>query len=144
MLVVATNQDLRQLVAIGRFRKDLYYRLNVLHIDLPPLRRRREDIPLLVKEFVRSACARMSRPEPTISPGILRALSERAYPGNVRELRNLVERALVFSVEAFVLPEEELPRIGDCWRLRYHSLALHNEIYANHLPYMPFPPTMPK
>jgi DNA-binding NtrC family response regulator len=96
-IIAATNQDLRQLVAIGGFRKDLYYRLNVLHIELPPLRRRRGDIPLLVDSFIREASARLDRPFRGISPEAMQILHKHHWPGNVRELQNLVESMVVLA-----------------------------------------------
>ena len=96
-IVVATNQDLRQLVAMGEFRRDLYFRLNVLHIELPALRERRDDIPLLVQEFVREASLRHDRPFPGITAEAMQILREYVWPGNVRELRNLVESMVVLG-----------------------------------------------
>jgi len=109
-IVAATNQDLRQLVAMGEFRRDLYFRLNVLHIELPPLRERRDDIPVLVEEFVREASTRHDRPFPGISPDAMQILRDYAWPGNVRELRNLVESMVVLApgrtIEAEDIPGE--------------------------------------
>jgi len=96
-IVAATNQDLRQLVAIGEFRRDLYFRINVLHITLPALRERREDIPLLVEEFVRDASERHDRRFAGISAEAMEILRDYAWPGNVRELRNLVESMVVLA-----------------------------------------------
>jgi DNA-binding NtrC family response regulator len=96
-IVAATNQELRQLVAVGGFRKDLYYRLNVLHIELPPLRRRREDIPLLVTAFVQELSHRLDRPFLGISDGAMELLKNHQWPGNVRELQNLVESMVVLA-----------------------------------------------
>lgn len=96
-IVAATNQDLRQLVAMGEFRRDLYFRLNVLHIGLPPLRERRDDIPLLVQEFVREASLRHDRAFPGITAEAMQILRDYAWPGNVRELRNLVESMVVLA-----------------------------------------------
>ena len=96
-IVAATNQDLRQLLAIGEFRRDLYFRLNVLLITLPPLRERREDIPILVEEFVREASERHDRHFAGISPEAMAILREYAWPGNVRELRNLIESMVVLA-----------------------------------------------
>jgi DNA-binding NtrC family response regulator len=96
-IIAATNQDLRQLVAIGDFRKDLYYRLNVLHIELPPLRRRPEDIPLLVDAFIHEASTRLDRPFLGISPEAMAILQKHHWPGNVRELQNLVESMVVLA-----------------------------------------------
>jgi DNA-binding NtrC family response regulator len=105
-VIAATNQELRQLVQAGRFRRDLYYRLNVLSIHLPPLRERREDIPVLVDAFIRSTAAEHDRPPVTIAPDALRLLLEYEWPGNVRELRNLVESMVVLSPGRIVRPQD--------------------------------------
>jgi DNA-binding NtrC family response regulator len=107
--IAATNQDLRQLVATGRFRRDLYYRLNVLSITLPPLRERRDDVTLLVAHFVREAARENDRPGVTVSPDTMRILTEYDWPGNVRELRNLVESMVVLSPGGIIRPDD-LPR----------------------------------
>jgi two-component system, NtrC family, response regulator HydG len=95
--VAATNKNLEELVKAGSFRPDLYYRLHVFCIDLPPLRDRREDIPLLVSHFLNKFCLATSRPVPQISAEALDLLTRHDWPGNVRELENAVERALVVS-----------------------------------------------
>ena len=105
-IVAATNQNLKQLVAVGQFRKDLYYRFNVLHIELPPLRRRREDIPLLVEAFIEDASARHDRTFEGISPEAMKILQEHHWPGNIRELHNLVESMVVLAPGREVLPED--------------------------------------
>lgn len=94
-VVSATNKDLVELVKVKSFRQDLYYRLAVLPLYLPPLRERREDIPLLVEHFVAASCARHRQPMRTVSPEVMQALSEAAWPGNVRELQHYIERAVV-------------------------------------------------
>jgi DNA-binding NtrC family response regulator len=96
-IIAATNQDIRQLVAIGEFRRDLYFRLNVLHIELPALRERRDDIPLLVEAFIQEASARLDRPFAGVSGEALEILRNYSWPGNVRELRNLVESMVVLA-----------------------------------------------
>ena len=96
-IIAATNQDLRKLVALKEFRRDLYYRINVLNIRLPPLRERRDDVPLLVREFVREASERNERQFPGISAAAMETLGSYAWPGNVRELRNLVESMVVLA-----------------------------------------------
>ncbi len=96
-VIAATNQELRRLVEIGEFRRDLYFRLNVLHIELPPLRERREDIPQLVDGFIREASERHGRPLVRISDEAMRILQTYEWPGNVRELRNLVESMVVLA-----------------------------------------------
>jgi two-component system response regulator HydG len=88
---------LESLVKAGSFRPDLYYRLHVFCIDLPPLRDRREDIPLLVNHFLNKFCMATSRPLPQLAAEAIEALMQHDWPGNVRELENAVERALVVS-----------------------------------------------
>jgi transcriptional regulator with PAS, ATPase and Fis domain len=105
-IVAATNQDLRQLVAIGEFRRDLYFRLNVLSIELPPLRERREDVPILVEAFIREASERHDRQFPGISAEAMQILIAYAWPGNVRELRNLVESMVVLAPDRVIRPED--------------------------------------
>jgi DNA-binding NtrC family response regulator len=105
-IIAATNQDLRQLVAIGEFRRDLYFRLNVLSIDLPPLRERRADIPLLVNAFVREVSEKHDRHFPGISPEAMHILMEYSWPGNIRELRNLVESMVVLAPGRVIRPED--------------------------------------
>jgi formate hydrogenlyase transcriptional activator len=96
-LVAATNRDLTEMVNRGEFRSDLYYRLNVFPILLPPLRERREDIPVLVTHFVEVFCRRMGKQIEHIPPETMSALSSHWWPGNVRELQNLIERAVILS-----------------------------------------------
>jgi formate hydrogenlyase transcriptional activator len=96
-VIAATNRDLSELVAEQAFRADLFYRLNVFPITLPPLRDRREDIPPSVLRFVGIAAARMQRPTPTVPYEALQALMEHDWPGNVRELQNVIERAVILS-----------------------------------------------
>ena len=96
-IIAATNVDLRHMMDEGRFREDLYYRLNVIPIELPPLRDRRDDIPALVDHFVRKHAQRTGRPVERIEDGVLPALQQYDWPGNVRELENTIERAVVLS-----------------------------------------------
>src|SRR5437764_7793972 len=96
-VIAATNVDLKQLVREGKFRDDLYYRLNVITIDLPPLRNRREDIPLLVDHFLKKFSEENERPLRRITPEALHPLLDYNWPGNVRELENVMERAVVLS-----------------------------------------------
>jgi DNA-binding NtrC family response regulator len=109
-VVAATNVDLDRSVADQRFRQDLYYRLSVIVIHLPPLRERREDIPLLIEQFVRNASGRTGR-HVTVSPEAIAALASCRWPGNVRELENTIERLVVFSrgrIELQDLPDTVL------------------------------------
>jgi DNA-binding NtrC family response regulator len=96
-VIAATNRDLRQMVADGRFQEDLFYRLNVIPIDIPPLRERREDIPSLVEHFVRKHAQRTGRRIERIDESALAGLQQYDWPGNVRELENAIERAVVLT-----------------------------------------------
>ncbi|MGH9508816.1 MAG: sigma-54-dependent transcriptional regulator [Terriglobales bacterium] len=96
-IIAATNVDLRKLVTEGRFREDLFYRLNVINLELPPLRQRREDIPGLVEHFLTKYCEENEKPPRQITPEALRPLLDYPWPGNVRELENVIERAVVLS-----------------------------------------------
>ena len=104
-VIAATHQDLPRMVAEGRFREDLFYRLNVLTIQLPPLRDRFEDIPLLAEHFLHDYATQMNKPVQGISEDAMRMLQEHAWPGNVRELQNAMERAVALEKTASVLPE---------------------------------------
>jgi formate hydrogenlyase transcriptional activator len=96
-IVAATNQDLAQLVSARQFRADLYYRLNVISLFLPPLRERRDDIPQLVEHFVRKYATRLNKPIDTIPDEVMECLKFHNWPGNIRELQNCIERAVVLS-----------------------------------------------
>ncbi len=104
-IIAATNVDLRQLVREGKFREDLFYRLNVITIDLPPLRERKEDIPLLVDHFVRKYSEENEKPLRRVPSETLRLLVNYSWPGNVRELENVVERAVVLSSDRDLAPD---------------------------------------
>jgi len=99
-IIAATNVDLRQMVREGKFREDLFYRLNVISLDLPPLRQRREDIPLLVQHFLQKYSEENERPRRRIATEALRPLVSYSWPGNVRELENTIERAVVLSSDS--------------------------------------------
>jgi formate hydrogenlyase transcriptional activator len=108
-LVAATNRDLVEMIAGKQFRSDLYYRLNVFPVRLPPLRERREDIPVLARHFTRKYARRMGKRIETIPEGTLEKLTRWHWPGNVRELENLIERSVIMtggSVLAVSLPEK--------------------------------------
>jgi DNA-binding NtrC family response regulator len=109
-VVAATNQNLEDMVAAGTFRKDLFYRLNVIHLEIPPLRARREDIPLLTQHFLDKFCLENNRPPMGFSLEAMQALKNYLWPGNVRELENVVERAVALCSSPAVglsdLPEE--------------------------------------
>ena len=94
-VICATNRDLKEMVSSGTFREDLYYRLNVVNIKIPPLRERYDDIPGLVSHFIKKYCTSMSRDMISIDPAAMKHLESFEYPGNVRELENMIERAIV-------------------------------------------------
>ena len=108
-VITATNRPLREQVEQGSFRSDLFYRLNVLRIHLPPLRDRREDIPILVRHFIKEFSKQHDRPFHGISADAMQILIEYPWPGNVRELRNLIESMVVLSPGHEIHPED-LPR----------------------------------
>src|SRR5207302_6869137 len=99
-LIAATHQDLRKMVAEGRFRSDLYYRLNVFPITVPPLRERREDIPLLVRHFVAKHARRMDKQIGSIPPEVMAALTRWELPGDIRAAENFLERSVLLSKRA--------------------------------------------
>jgi transcriptional regulator with PAS, ATPase and Fis domain len=96
-IVAATNRDLRGMVEEGTFREDLYYRLNVINLRVPPLRERKEDIPLLTEFFIEHACKKAGLPKKILTKRALEKLYDYPFPGNVRELQNEMERAVVLS-----------------------------------------------
>ncbi len=104
-VIAATNKDLAQLVQTGRFREDLYYRLNVMAVHVPPLRQRREEIPVLVERFLREFARQYGRPAPVLSAATRERFLSYAWPGNVRELENTVRRIVVLGSDAFVADE---------------------------------------
>ena len=105
-VLTASNRDLQEQVATGGFREDLYYRINVVQITMPPLRDRIEDIPLLVEHFFRKFCEQGHSGE-TITPAALKLLMNHAFPGNIRELENIVERSLILDRQ--IISESSLP-----------------------------------
>jgi len=108
-ILAASNEDLRKLVREGRFREDLYHRLNVISVHLPPLRERKEDIPLLVERFLGDFCRENAKPPRTFTHAAMKLLMDYDWPGNIRELENAIERAVVLStheaMDADLLPE---------------------------------------
>jgi transcriptional regulator with PAS, ATPase and Fis domain len=108
-LITATNDDLEDCVHKGRFREDLYYRINVVPIFIPPLREREGDIPLLVDHFLRLQCAAAKKPVKTFKPDVLEILEDYDWPGNVRELENLVQRLVVMNYSS-TITVEHLPQ----------------------------------
>ena len=115
-VICATNKDLKNMVEDGTFREDLYYRLNVVNIKIPPLRKRIEDIPLLVDHFIKIYCTSMSRNIISIDQAVLRRLEQYDFPGNVRELENMIERAIV---------------VGNGKEIRLRDLPFEKDIITN-------------
>ncbi len=110
-LVAATHRDLREAVAAGRFREDLFYRLSVVQIEIPPLRERRTDIPQLAEELLARAAERHGRLVEGFTPDALEVLRTHSWPGNVRELGNAIERAVVMARERWIRPEQLRPSL---------------------------------
>ncbi len=112
-IIAATNQNLAQLVKEKKFREDLFYRLNVVPIEIPPLRTRREDIPVLAHYFAKKFADELASPEKKIAESVMKVLRAYVWPGNVRELENVVKRAIVLSPGMTILPEVVLPFLQD-------------------------------
>jgi DNA-binding NtrC family response regulator len=121
-LITATNEDLEDCVRKGRFREDLYFRINVVPIQIPPLRERKGDIPLLVDHFLRIYCAAAKKPVKTFKPDVLGILEDYSWPGNVRELENIVQRLVVMN-DSSAITAEHLPQ-----NLLYSSSASQEAI----------------
>ena len=111
-VIAATNKDLKQEIARGRFREDLYFRLNVVPIHVPPLRERRDDIPMLIRHFARIAVERQRLPDRKFSQGAIERLCAMDWPGNVRELRNTVERLLILARGQEITPADVDRMVG--------------------------------
>jgi two-component system nitrogen regulation response regulator NtrX len=123
-IIAATNKNLRKEVESGNFRSDLYFRLNVIHISLPPLRERREDIRLLAESFLEEICTTQGLPEKSFSANVWPILEEYSWPGNVRELRNVVERAAILSPE----PVIDAPTVQECLSTSEPSLHPYDTV----------------
>lgn len=128
-VICATNRDLKTLVEKGLFREDLYYRLNVVNIDVPPLRERTEDIPLLVDYFLKKYCTSMNKPLVSIDPAALKRLEEFSFPGNIRELENMIERAVVVG-DGKKITTKDLPLWKDNLSTSVESL---DDLEKNHI-----------
>ena len=121
-LITATNEDLEDCVRKGRFREDLYFRINVVPISIPPLRQRKGDVALLVDHFLRIYCAAAKKPVKTLKPDVLEILEDYRWPGNVRELENIVQRLVVMN-DSSTITAEHLPQ-----NLLYSSTASQEAI----------------
>jgi formate hydrogenlyase transcriptional activator len=127
-VVAATNANLQQMVWMGRFRADLFYRLNVFPLAIPPLRDRRDDIPLLIGHFIRTLAPRMNKEVHEIAEEALENLQQHSWPGNVRELRNFVERALILSTgRRLEIPVGELRTSASAAVERHHTPGVFQE-----------------
>jgi DNA-binding NtrC family response regulator len=107
-IISATNQNLKKKIEEGKFREDLFYRLNVLSLVMPPLRKRKEDLPLLVSHFIKKYCQEMGRKTKRIAPEVMNVLESYPWPGNVRELENVIERVVAIE-ERGIITKESLP-----------------------------------
>jgi transcriptional regulator with GAF, ATPase, and Fis domain len=128
-VIAATNRNLRQLVDEGRFQDDLFYRLHVIPIDVPPLRERVEDIPMLVEYFARKHATRIGKPIDALEDGIVSSLQAYHWPGNVRELENTIERAVVLTTGSTIT--REAAAVGATMSVRtgaVPSLSLHENV----------------
>jgi DNA-binding NtrC family response regulator len=135
-IVAATNVDVERAVVDGKFRQDLFYRLGVVIINLPPLRERRDDIPLLIERFLKGACAKAGK-QVDLTPEAIEALTAHQWPGNVRELENLIERLVVFSrgsrIDVGDLPQTVTPRPPALERRLFDDLPSLEEIERRYL-----------
>lgn len=128
-ILAATNKDLPQLIRDRTFREDLFYRLNVISIHLPPLRERPEDIPRLAEIFLARYAREMNKPVPELTPAAVVRLQQHSWPGNIRELRNFMERLLVFHADGLPIeaPEIGLPAVAQAAQFPAHLLDLKYE-----------------
>jgi transcriptional regulator with PAS, ATPase and Fis domain len=114
-VVAATNRDLKNEVSSGRFREDLLFRLQVVMVQVPPLRERRGDIPLLIRHFVARHSERLSRPEPRVAPEVFEMLGAYGFPGNVRELSHIIERGMLLAREGVMTGGDLPPDVTQAW-----------------------------
>jgi DNA-binding NtrC family response regulator len=114
-VVAATNRDLKVEVATGRFREDLFFRLQVVTVHVPPLRERRGDIPLLIRHFIARHAERLGRPAPRVAPEVTEMLGAYAFPGNVRELSHILERAMLLAREGVITGSDLPPDVTAAW-----------------------------
>jgi len=105
-VIAASNKDIKEQVELGMFREDLYYRLNVINLNIPPLRERRDDIKLLTNYFVKEFCAKYMKAELTVSPAVMSILLSYSWKGNVRELRNAIEHTVILAEHSIIQPED--------------------------------------
>jgi len=124
-IVAATHRDLAEMVAEKKFREDLYYRLNVFPIKVPPLRERPEDVPLLVSFFVNKFAKQMKKPIEGLPAKVMSALTRYPWPGNIRELQNVIERAMILSRGTHLeIPLSELQKFSEAARTHPEAASL--------------------
>jgi DNA-binding NtrC family response regulator len=133
-VVAATNRDLKEEVAAKRFREDLYFRLQVVTVHVPPLRDRRGDVPLLLRHFVERHAERLGRPPPRVAPEVIEMLSAYDFPGNVRELSHLVERAMLLAREGVITGRDLPPEVTGAWAARSGAAGTGDDTLAGDWP----------
>ncbi len=114
-VVAATNRDLKAEVLAGRFREDVLFRLQVVTVHVPPLRERRRDIPLLIRHFIARHAERLGRPAPRVAPEVFEILEKYTFPGNVRELSHIIERAMLLAREGVITASDMPPEVAGAW-----------------------------
>ena len=140
-VITATNRDLETAVAQGQFREDLYFRLNVVTINLPPLRDRREEIPLLSEHFLKKYSVQYNKPMAAVTPELSRLFMQYEWPGNVRQLENLIKRMVVLGSETPIFNELQQPAAGMSFRSATHfNSSVQRAAAAPPAPPMPPPP----
>jgi two-component system response regulator AtoC len=130
-VIAASNADLKAAIDKKQFREDLFYRLSVFPVAIPPLRERREDIPLLAEHFIAKYCAEMKKPKKTLSSETLSVLDRYHWPGNVRELENTIERAVILCEGKRITPEHLAIRIPSVQDIRLREGAGLKEVGAH-------------
>jgi DNA-binding NtrC family response regulator len=143
-VIASTNRDLREKIRQQEFREDLFYRLNVLTLHMPPLRERKEDIPLLAEHFLKTYCSEFGKPLKTLSPELMELLLQRNWEGNVRELENIINRAILFSGGDIIRPHEigwtadseEMNTIGDDVQNMHYKKAKEEMLWRFHREYL--------
>lgn len=131
-LICTTKNNLKQEVLNQHFREDLYYRLNIAHITIPPLRERRQDIPLLIDHFIKKLCLAMSKEQVKASPSLIDYLQEYDFPGNIRELENIIERAILLS-DGNEIKIQDLPFEEQATEFSFESLEDHEKKYIRQI-----------
>jgi len=142
-VITATNRDLETAVAEGQFREDLYFRLNVVTITIPPLRDRREEIPLLTDHFLKKYSVQYNKPFPSITADLSRLFMEYEWPGNVRQLENMIKRMVVLGGESTILHELQQPAIPFSFRPQHSTTSVPRPVAALPKPAPPPAPAVP-